>query len=189
MQFTIDDLSWLYEQHGRAQYGGEAVSQLDHALQSAHFADQDGAPESLVIAALLHDFGHLVAEQKDDDLANGIDDRHEAVGVAALKPLFDETVLAPIALHVAAKRYLCATSPEYLYTLSQASRQSLLLQGGVMSDEEITRFEANPYLEAAIALRRYDDLAKVPDLVTQPLSHYLDRARLLVRARAAQETP
>ncbi|GGP26469.1 phosphonate degradation HD-domain oxygenase [Silvimonas amylolytica] len=189
MQITIEDLQRLYTAQGAAQYGGEDVSQLQHALQSAHFADEDGAPEALVIAALLHDFGHIVSGQADEDLANGIDDRHEALGVAALKNLFADDVLAPIALHVTAKRYLCAVSPQYLLTLSQASRQSLLLQGGVMSDEEVTRFERNPHLESAIALRRYDDLAKVPDLVTASLDHYLERARKLVCTAPQQEAP
>lgn len=178
---SLRDLQDCYAAQGSGHYGGEAVSQLEHALQSAWFAEQDGAPESLVIAALLHDVGHLVAGQQDDDLAHGIDDRHEAVAVSALKPWFDESVLAPIALHVAAKRYLCATDAAYLATLSTASKQSLALQGGVMTAAEAARFAASPYADAAVALRTYDDRAKVPRLVTPALAHYFARAERLAR--------
>ncbi|WP_217807049.1 phosphonate degradation HD-domain oxygenase [Andreprevotia lacus] len=158
-------------------YGGEAVSQLEHALQSAQCAERDGADAALVTAALLHDVGHLVTGQADDELARGIDDRHEQTGVAALSKLFGNNVLAPIALHVSAKRYLCATEPGYASSLSPASLLSLQLQGGVMSAEETSRFAANPHADAAVALRRWDDEAKVVGLPTPSLSHYLALAR------------
>ena len=185
--FSLDDLERCYAQQGGGQYGGEAVSQLAHALQSAWFAEQDGAAEAVVIAALLHDVGHLVAGQQDDDLAQGIDDRHEAVGVSVLKPWFDESVLAPVALHVAAKRYLCTVQADYLAALSVASRQSLALQGGPMNPQEAARFATNPHAAAAIALRTYDDRAKVPNLATPTLAHYFARAQLLSRATARKD--
>lgn len=190
MHDSLADLQALYAQQGDQQYGGEAVSQLEHALQSAWFAEQDGAPDSLVIAALLHDVGHLLAGQHDDDIAHGIDDRHEAVAIPALKPLFAEDVLAPIALHVAAKRYLCAVQPDYFASLSLASRQSLALQGGPMNAAEAARFAASPYAQAAIALRTYDDRAKIENLATPTLDHYFSRARAIsLSARAPGQEP
>ncbi|MBM3115403.1 phosphonate degradation HD-domain oxygenase [Jeongeupia naejangsanensis] len=169
---------------GHSLYGGEAISQLEHALQSAECAERDGASAALTTAALLHDLGHLVSGQADDDLANGIDDRHEQIGIAALRGLFGDDVLAPIALHVAAKRYLCAVEPTYLAELSPASCLSLALQGGVMTTAEAERFDRNPHAAAAIALRRWDDEAKVVGKTTPTLGHYLAIARGAARTTA-----
>ncbi|AOY02103.1 phosphonate degradation HD-domain oxygenase [Jeongeupia sp. USM3] len=171
---------------GASRYGGEAISQLEHALQSAECAERDGASASLITAALLHDVGHLVAGQDDDDLAKGIDDRHEQTGIAALRKLFGEDVLAPIALHVSAKRYLCAAEPGYLAGLSDASRLSLALQGGVMGAAEAGRFARNPHAVAAVALRRWDDEAKVVGKTTPGLAHYLAIARRAARVVAGE---
>ena len=129
---TLDELAAVLADSGKCLYGGEAVSQLAHALQGAQAAEQDGASPALIVATLLHDLGHLVCEQGDDDIANGINDHHEAVAVQVLRRLFGDEVLQPIALHVAAKRYLCASDPAYLAGLSPASRASLALQGGTM---------------------------------------------------------
>ncbi|WP_432719979.1 HD domain-containing protein [Jeongeupia wiesaeckerbachi] len=177
-------LESLLRDAGHSLYGGEAISQLEHALQSAECAERDGAPAALITAALLHDVGHLVAGQGDDDLADGIDDRHEQTGVAALRELFGDDVLAPIALHVTAKRYLCGVEPGYLADLSEASRLSLALQGGVMAEPEAERFGRNPHAVAAIALRRWDDEAKVVGKTTPGLDHYLTIARRAAHTRA-----
>lgn len=173
MKLTLNDIADLYCGAGQTLYGGEAVSQLAHALQSAHFAEQAHASPYLITAALLHDIGHILAGQQNDDVDAGIDDRHESVAIAALKPLFGQRVLAPIALHVEAKRYLSAIDPAYHATLSPASQKSLLLQGGVMSKAEVQRFASNHFADDAVFLRRCDDQAKVPDLPTKPLAHYL----------------
>lgn len=178
---SLDALSDLYRGHGQSLYGGEAVSQLQHALQSAHAAEARGAVPSLIVAALLHDVGHLVAGQGDHDVANGIDDHHEALGVNALRALFGDDVLQPIALHVAAKRYLCAKQPDYLAQLSAASRMSLELQGGPMTADEAERFGQRPYAAEAIALRHCDDAAKAVDAITPPFEHYLAMASTLVK--------
>uniref|UniRef100_UPI000B325EAA HD domain-containing protein n=1 Tax=Aquitalea pelogenes TaxID=1293573 RepID=UPI000B325EAA len=116
---TLDEVFELLSRRGTALYGGEAVSQLEHALQSALAAEQSGADASLITAALLHDIGHIVCEQGDDDVANGVDDHHEAVAVQLLSTLFGEDVCLPIALHVAAKRYLCHSEAGYLDSLSK----------------------------------------------------------------------
>jgi gamma-butyrobetaine dioxygenase len=152
---------------------GEDVSQLSHMLQTAALAVADGAPDALVAAALLHDVGHFAAPPP---AARPVP--HEAVGVEWLRPLFGPDVWRPVGLHVAAKRYLCATSPGYLEQLSGASQKSLVEQGGVFTPAQAERFIAAPYAKDAVRLRLYDDAAKVPDAPTPPLASYrelLDR--------------
>ena len=178
---TLDELAAVLAVGGNRLYGGEAVSQLAHALQGAQAAEQDGASPALIVATLLHDLGHLVCEQGDDDIANGINDHHEAVAVQVLRRLFGDEVLQPIALHVAAKRFLCATDPAYLAGLSPASRASLALQGGAMDAAACQRFCRHPHAADALRLRRYDDAAKTPGLATPPLAHYLAIAATLLK--------
>jgi phosphonate degradation associated HDIG domain protein len=153
---NLDALESLYAERGGAAYG-EGVSQLEHALQCAALAEAEGAPPSLIAAALLHDVGHLYEDEAD---ALDIDGRHEIAGAQALKGLFDERVRAPIALHVAAKRWLCLKEPGYFEALSPTSRRSLELQGGVFDTAEVEAFERRPHWQAAVALRRYDDRGK-----------------------------
>jgi phosphonate degradation associated HDIG domain protein len=168
---TIDEILRLFAAKGRAAYHGEAVSQTEHALQAAHLAATEGAPPSLIAAALLHDIGHLLAVS--EDLAErGIDGRHEAAGASWLARHFGAEVIEPIRLHVAAKRYLCAVDPAYRARLSPASLRSLALQGGPMRDDEVAQFEANPHHPAALRLRRWDDEAKVPGRAVPGLDHY-----------------
>jgi len=169
----------LFRARGDSDYGGEAVSQLEHALQAAMFAEQEGAAPTLVAAALIHDVGHLLHDLPSDAPGQGIDDRHETRAAAWLAQRFPPSVVAPVAMHVSAKRYLCAVDGEYLKQLSPPSVQSLALQGGPMSAEEIQRFETRPYFQDAVRLRRWDDAAKVVGLATPPLEHfarYLDLA-------------
>jgi phosphonate degradation associated HDIG domain protein len=166
----IDDILAAYDRLGDRLYG-EDVSQREHALQAALCAAEDGAPESLIVAALLHDYGHLAEPPEDTDRL-ATDARHEAVGAALLKGLFGPQVIQPIALHVAAKRYLCAVEPGYLTGLSEASRHSLVLQGGAFSADEAARFAARDHAADAVRLRRYDDLAKVVGAVTPDFASY-----------------
>lgn len=163
----------LFQARGNSRYGGEAVSQLEHALQAAFFAERGGGDSNLIAAALLHDVGHLLHELPADAPDRGIDDRHEALGAEWLEARFPAAVVQPVKLHVEAKRYLVATDDDYLRQLSAPSIQSLQLQGGPMSATEIAEFEQNPHLAAALALRRCDDAAKVPQLVTASLDFYL----------------
>jgi phosphonate degradation associated HDIG domain protein len=173
---VVDEICELFATKGHASYIGEPVSQLEHALQSAYHAEQSGASDALVVAALLHDFGHLIHKLPEDCADHGIDDRHEALGQAWLRRYFSPEVTEPVRLHVAAKRYLCATDASYLGELSPASVQSLALQGGSFSADEINEFESNPHFQAAVELRRWDDLAKVPGMEVPGMEHY--RARL-----------
>lgn len=162
----------LFARAGAGAYHGEAVTQRDHALQTALAAERAGASEALVAAALLHDIGHLLHELGEDAAARGIDARHEAVGADWLAPCFPPTVSEPVRLHVAAKRYLCAAEPDYLNGLSSSSVRSLHLQGGPMGHDEAAAFAARPYGSDAILLRRCDDAGKVQGLATPALSHY-----------------
>jgi phosphonate degradation associated HDIG domain protein len=179
---SIDDVLDLLQRHGAERYD-EEIFQLAHAEQTAALARAADAPDTLVAAALLHDVGHLleVAERQGSrDRAS--DQRHEARGSAWLAGLFPPAVTAPVALHVRAKRYLCAVEPTYLEVLSPGSVASLHRQGGPMDDAEVAAFEANPGWEDAVALRRWDDQAKVPDLDVTPAADYRALLESLVRA-------
>jgi phosphonate degradation associated HDIG domain protein len=169
---TVDEIFRLLEQRGQGSYFGEPVSQLEHALQCAHLAWRDGAGRELVAAALLHDVGHLLHHEGEDVADRGGDAEHEQVGQAWLSAHFGPEVTHPIALHVAAKRYLCATDPSYFGRLSPASVQSLELQGGVMDAAEVGDFEANEFADDAVRLRRWDDLAKEAGLQVPGLGQY-----------------
>ena len=176
----IDSILDLFAQQGAREYMGEAVSMAQHMEQSAACAVADGAPDSLVIAALLHDIGHFVGDHPIEALENGIDNNHEEVGARYLEPCFPPSVTAPIRLHVAAKRYLCTTNDEYLALLSAASVNSLMVQGGPMGPTEAEQFEANPHHEDAVKLRLYDDDGKVAGLTNNPVTGYRDTLKSLL---------
>jgi phosphonate degradation associated HDIG domain protein len=176
---SVDEVIELYERWGRERYD-EALSQLDHALQTAVLAVRSDAPDSLVAAALLHDVGHLLdLAAGDGRRATGDDDlHHEAVGARYLSGLFGAPVTGPVALHVRAKRYRCAVDPDYAAGLSDGSTRSLELQGGPADQLEVKRFERNAGAADALALREWDDLGKVDGIEVPPLEHYrplLDR--------------
>lgn len=175
---TLVRIRDLFAGHGAAWYGGESVTQTEHALQCAWLAEQAGEPPALVAAALLHDIGHLLEAPGD---GGDRDRRHQDVAARALAQLFDPEVTEPIRLHVLAKRYLCAVDAAYLATLSPASVHSLELQGGPYDAGQARAFELLPHAQAAVRLRRYDDLAKVPGAVTPGLAHYLDVAAAQTR--------
>jgi phosphonate degradation associated HDIG domain protein len=168
----VDEIESLFARHGSAAYFGEAVTELDHALQSAHLAEQAHAAPELIIAALLHDVGHLLHGLPETIANDGIDGHHEAVGATWLAQRFGPAVSEPVRLHVAAKRYLCAIDPAYLADLSAASTLSLQLQGGPFSAEQALSFEQNPHYAAAVQLRRWDDEAKVAGLRVPGIHHY-----------------
>ena len=153
----------------------EAVTQLEHALQCAALATQNDASPTLITSALLHDIGHFILDEHNADVVFlNTDLNHEEIGAQYLEPFFPETVITPIRLHVPAKRYLCTTDATYYDGLSDASKMSLKLQGGVMSDVEQDAFEQIPYFRDALTLRRWDDMAKVKGLETVELETYRD---------------
>jgi [1-hydroxy-2-(trimethylamino)ethyl]phosphonate dioxygenase len=163
----------IIEGKGHGLYGMSGINQRAHALQAALLAEQAGCDAALITACLLHDIGHMVHDLGPDPAKRGIDDKHEELGEAWLARWFGPEVTEPVRLHVAAKRYLCAAEPDYFSKLSSDSVRSLALQGGPMSSEELAEYRANPYAEAATALRRFDEGAKVRDLVTPPAAHFL----------------
>jgi len=167
-----EEIFAIYERRGSGAYFGERVSMTEHGLQAAWFAQQEGAPPALVVAALLHDIGHLI-EVVPDDLADwNTDAHHEEVGSRWLARHFDPEISEPVRLHVPAKRYLCATDTTYYGMLSEASVVTLKLQGGPMSPGEVLQFESQPYFREAIRVRRWDDQGKVAGLPTHALADY-----------------
>lgn len=175
MALTLDDIGLLFARHGHTQYTGEPVTQLEHALQSAALAEQEGAAPGLIVASLLHDLGHMLetnGAQHDTPTMAGIDDLHQYRILPFLRPLFGDEVLAPIALHVDAKRYLCATDAAYFSMLSADSVRSLQLQGGIFSEAQAADFIARPHAADAVRLRRWDDLAKQEGLATPDYQHF-----------------
>jgi phosphonate degradation associated HDIG domain protein len=177
-----DDIFAIYNSRGSAAYFGEPVSVTDHGLQAAYFAQQERASTPLVLAALLHDIGHLLV-QAPNDIAEWTDDaHHERIGGGWLARKFGPGVSEPVRLHVPAKRYLCATRAEYFGRLSPASVLTLQLQGGPMSDTEVAAFEAEPFFREALRLRDWDDRGKVAGLQTPALESY----RALLEAEHAQ---
>ena len=181
MKDAYETIAGLFQRQGHNAYLGESVSQAEHAFQSAFLAEKDGASDALVLAALLHDVGHILEDVPEDLAERGIDGCHEVSGAAFLENVFGPEVAVPAQLHVDAKRYLCAVVPGYLAELSPASALSLKLQGGPLAGDELARFAANPHRDDAVRLRRWDDLAKIPGLVVPGISHYRDRIERLAR--------
>lgn len=163
---AYDEISTLFESEGGSEYLGESVTLADHMLLTASAARHGGAPRELVVACLVHDVGHFMGaadKMSGLRLMEGTDNRHEDVAAAWLAPWFGPEITEPIRLHVAAKRYLCATDPEYYDQLSEASKFTMRVQGGSMTEAEVAAFAAEEYAEAACALRRFDDLGKNAD--------------------------
>ena len=182
MALSLDDIVHLLERRGAQQYGLEAVSQREHALQCAHLAEAEGEPDELVIACLLHDLGHLIAAEKAGTMEHDMsqDDLHQYTLLPFLRGTLTDAVLEPIRLHVDAKRYLCQAEGGYYASLSTASVQSLAQQGGAFTAVEARAFLHQPFAQDAVRLRRYDDLAKAPDREVPGLAHYLPRLEQLM---------
>jgi phosphonate degradation associated HDIG domain protein len=167
-----DDILAIFNRRGAGAYFGEDVSMTEHALQAAYFAQAAGAPPALIVAALLHDIGHLV-EDVPDDLADWTEDaHHEQIGGHWLAKRFRPEVSEPVRLHVPAKRYLLATDDKYFAKLSPASVVTLGLQGGPMSAQEVAKFNTERYGSDAVLVRQCDDRGKVAGLKTPGLADY-----------------
>jgi len=167
----VDEIFELFARYGSGRYG-EDISIERHMLQSAALAESQGAPGKVVVAALLHDIGYFLHADGETSVDQGRDINHEALGADWLSRGFDEAVTAPIALHVQAKRYLCAVEPDYFDLLSHESRRTLALQGGVMSENEAAAFANEPAFEAALLLRRCDDGGKDVTMQTRDLADF-----------------
>ncbi len=173
---SLADIEQVFARRGGEQYAGEPVTQLQHALQCALFAEQEGAGDELVTAALLHDLGHLLHDLGATPSLQGVDDVHQYRALPFLRSLFTGAVTLPIKLHVDAKRYLCATDSGYFERLSPDSKRSLALQGGIFDPAQADAFIRQAGAPDAVRLRRWDDQAKADGLATPPLAHYLQRA-------------
>jgi gamma-butyrobetaine dioxygenase len=168
----VELIADLFAAEGAATYLGELVTQAAHMLQAAQLAEQDGADDALVVAALLHDVGHFTGAVTGEQLMTGTDNRHSDAGADWLTHWFGPEVTEPVRLHVAAKRYLCAVEPGYADSLSPASVYTLGLQGGPMRGNELAAFAASPYAQDACRLRRWDDAAKDPQVSAPSFEHF-----------------
>ena len=168
----VDFLDGIFTRRGAEEYLGEPVTIGQHMLQGATLAEQAGQPEEIIVAALLHDIGHFTSEFGTFTMEDTEDRHHEDAGAAVLERFFPAVITDCVRHHVAAKRYLCATRPDYLTRLSAASVHSLNLQGGPMSADEVAAFETEPNLKAIVAVRYLDDAGKVPDMATPDFAHF-----------------
>ena len=168
----VDYLLDLLEKKGSdIQYGNEDVTQLEHALQCAELAEQNNKSDAFITAALLHDIGHLLYEDKDP-IHEGRDGVHEDLGADYLSKYFSEEVTLPIRAHVASKRYLAAVEDGYYDQLSEASKESLKVQGGIFTKEQADEFINKPQMKEAVEMRRYDDEAKILNKATPSVEHF-----------------
>jgi [1-hydroxy-2-(trimethylamino)ethyl]phosphonate dioxygenase len=178
----VDEIFRVFRERGHRSYG-EHVTETQHALQCATFAQRAGEPPEVIAACLLHDYGHLLHDLGEDIADRGIDTRHEHVGSNRLEKWFGPDVVAPIRMHADSKRYLCWREADYFGGLSAASVQSLALQGGPMAEPEARQFEQHPHFEPAIRVRRYDDEGKVPDMITPDFNDFRPLLESLIRPR------
>jgi phosphonate degradation associated HDIG domain protein len=176
----VSEIFRVFRERGHRAYG-EKVTEQQHALQCATLARAAGDEPALVAACLLHDYGHLVHDLGEDAADHCIDARHEHIGANQLSAWFPPEVIEPIRLHAAAKRYLCWKEPQYFEALSEASRKSLALQGGPMTNVEAREFEAGAHFDRAVRLRRHDDQGKQPDMATVDLEELRPLLESLVR--------
>lgn len=181
----VDEILGHFAEHGTSHFDEKDVTQLGHALQCAHQAEQAGASAAMITACLLHDVGHLINADARDAIYRGEDAEHEIRALGYLKQWFGDDVLQPIRWHVDAKRYLTATDQDYFATLSEGSVRSLEVQGGPFSEAEVADFEKLEHHADAVQLRRWDEAAKSPNAQTPPLEHF----RQYVEAAVKADTP
>jgi predicted HD phosphohydrolase len=167
----VDRLAKIFERGGAEAYVGEDVSMAEHMLQCAALAEAEGAPDTLVAAALLHDVGYLIGEFEFSTESNE-DSHHHAIGALFLEIHFPPVITDTVRLHVAAKRYLCAGTEDYDAKLSATSRYTLSLQGGPMSEAEVVDFRWLPFYREAVQVRLWDDASKTVGLKVRPFAHY-----------------
>jgi phosphonate degradation associated HDIG domain protein len=177
MALSTSDIIEIFQTRASKQYGHEAVSQLEHALQCAELAEMSGETDETIVAALLHDIGHLITT-KNKDKSGTLpvqDELHQYIAIPFLRGTLPDAVLEPFRLHVDAKRYLCGAEPHYWETLSLESKHSLALQGGSLTHDALAPFLALPFAPEAVRLRRYDDLAKIPHKETPSLGYFAQK--------------
>ncbi|MEM7210581.1 MAG: HD domain-containing protein [Pseudomonadota bacterium] len=175
----------IFDRRGGEEYLGEAVTVGEHMLQGATLAERNGRSEEIIVGALLHDIGHFTSEFGSFTMDDVEDRHHEDAGAEVLERFFPKIVTDCCRYHVGAKRYLCATRPEYFRRLSEASVHSLSLQGGPMAPEEVAEFEKNPNLESIIAVRYLDEAGKKRGMETPDFWHFAPMVQRLVDRHSA----
>lgn len=170
----------IFARRGGEEYLGEPVTMAEHMLQGATIAEQNGQSEEIIVGALLHDIGHFTSEFGTYHPDDTEDRHHEDAGEAVLAPFFPPVITDCVKYHVAAKRYLCATKPEYFKRLSPASVHTLELQGGPMDAAEVAEFEQNPNLKEIIAVRYLDEAGKRDDMDTPDFDHFAPMVQRMV---------
>jgi len=157
--------------NNKSLYIGEKVTIAEHMIQTAMLAEKTNSTSNLVCSSLLHDYGHFILENPNDLVKKEKDGRHEDLGYEFLKKYFSKDVVGPIKYHVKAKKYL-ARNKKYYQTLSEASKVSLKLQGGIMNNNEAKEFESNEFFGNSIKLRKFDESAKKVDLKIKSINEY-----------------
>jgi predicted HD phosphohydrolase len=152
-------------------YIGEKITMSEHMIQTAMLAEKAKSKDDLVCSCLLHDYGHFIIENPDRLVENEKDGEHESIGYEYLKTFFNKEIVEPIKYHVLAKRYL-ARSKKYFDFLSEASRTSLKLQGGVLSDKESKKFEKKEYFKNSVLVRKFDEAAKKTNIKMKSIDSY-----------------
>jgi phosphonate degradation associated HDIG domain protein len=182
-------LGGIFERRGGEEYLGEPVTMAEHMLQGAHLAERQGEAEIIIVAALLHDIGHFTSEFGAFSMDDTHDRHHEEAGAEALERFFPSLVIDCVRHHVAAKRYICATDPNYFAQLSAASIHSLKLQGGPMNSAEIAAFERNPNIRAIVRVRHLDDAGKIAGMATPGFAYYVPMLQRIVDAHCSVAGP
>jgi phosphonate degradation associated HDIG domain protein len=182
----VDFLADIFARRGGEEYLGEPVTMAQHMLQGAAIAEANGLGEEIIVAALLHDIGHFTSEFGTYTPDDTEDRFHEVAGAQVLAPFLPPVITDCVRHHVAAKRYLCATRPEYLRRLSAASLHTLSLQGGPMSAEEVAAFEQNPHLAQIVQVRHLDEAGKRADMVTPDFAHFAPMVQRQVDAHCGK---
>ena len=181
-------LADIFERRGGEAYLGEKVTMAEHMLQGAHFAEVRGEDAMVMVAALLHDIGHFTSEFGTFSMEDSQDRCHEEAGAVVLEPFFPAVVVDCVRHHVAAKRYLCATNPNYLGRLTPASIHSLKLQGGPMGADEVEAFAQNPNIDIILKVRHLDDEGKVAGLKSPPFAHFAPMVQHVIDAHCKSTT-
>ena len=171
---VAEEIIGMYKNHGGEEYAGEKISQLEHMVQSAQLAAQQGYDEEVILAAFLHDIGHICVSAHGDQSMNGFGVKnHEEIGADFLKEKgFSKKVVRLVESHVEAKRYLTYKYPEYYDQLSAASKKTLEYQGGEMAQDEAEAFEQYPLFDLIIKMRRWDEEAKIENMPVPNLEYY-----------------